>query len=104
MELIVSPLLFGQSWLLNKSVWFVGLSSPAKAKRVLKRSIQNLKDLLDAKKRQERERRKSLKEQGYTDEEIAEYEEDIDEFFGDVEIEDDEDFLAEMEEDDFSDY
>tara|TARA_B100000214_G_scaffold349138_1_gene301772 strand:+ start:139 stop:780 length:642 start_codon:yes stop_codon:yes gene_type:complete len=78
--------------------------APGKAKRVLKRSIQNLKDLLDAKKRQERERRKNLKEQGYTDEEIAEYEEDIDELFEDVEIEDDEDFLAELEEDDFSDY
>ena len=80
--------------------------APGKAKRVLKRSIQDLKDLLDAKKRQERARRKSLKEQGYTDEEIGEYEEDIEENFQDVEVMSDEELLAELDfdEDEFSDY
>ena len=84
-----------------KNILSALIAIPFKAKRVLARSVQDLKDLLDEKKRGERRRRENLKEQGYTDEEIAEYEEDIEENFQDVEVVSDEDFLAELEGDDY---
>ena len=74
---------------------------PRQSKRMLGRGIQSLKDLLDEKARGEARYRRSMRERGYTDDEIDAINKDLPQEFDDLEVMSDEDLLAELEGDDF---